>query len=306
MPDNPTQAPGQNGSYINMSRAPGADLSFDDLFPVEPENVSAAPQAPQGTTPPAPAAPSAPYLKSEDGRIVYNTSEDAIKGIAHKDALVERYRTYLSSQGIDPNTLQSSRPEPQAPAPTTTTNSQYTYLDHEDKLFDELSAAATKGDKKAYGQLLRTYNREILNQEFAPIAPLIAEVARQRAVRQVSSEAPEFSTFQSSDRYRDTLDKLPKLKQAIELAENDLNMADSLGELYRITYLVSQGMNKPEVVVPAAAPAAPVQNPPRPTTMQPTSMAPPQPGVAPDLRTSEGRKSLIRDMEARGIGDLRF
>lgn len=308
---NLNQGPGQDGASIDLSSAPGSNMSFDDLFPVEPENAS---QAPLGTTPQQPTqTPQEPvtpqhFLRSVDGKIVYDSAEEAIKGISHKDALIERQRNFLSAQGYDPNTLQLiTRPEPQAP--TAAPTSPYTYLDNGDKLFDDLTAAATKGDKKAWVSLMRQYNTEVLANEFAPIAPLISEVARQRAVRQVTQEAPDFSTFQASPAYRATLEKLPRLKQAIDQAENNFQMADALSELYQMTYLIDQGLRKnAEPPVTLATPV--VQSAPNPPTARPTmsssTMSPPQPTSAPDLTTSQGRQQLIKDMEARGIKDRQW
>lgn len=290
MPTNTTP-----GTSIDMSGAPGADISFDDLFPVEPQSTG--PQSQPGTTPPvqpqAPvAAPPAPEFFLKGTKSVYKTPEDAIKGLDTKDDLIERYRSFLSTQGVDPNTLQpTKKPEPQAQP-----------VNPDEKLFDDLSGAVGRGDKRGYAEVLRNYMAE----QFAPVAPLMSEVARQRAVRQVSQEVPEFTSFISGDDYKQTLESLPRLKQAIEAAEGNLSMADSLGELYKITYLAAQGRRKPEPVV-AAPVAAPVQSTPaaRPTT-SPSTMTPPQPSAPLDMRTSEGRKALIRDLEARGILDRQF
>ena len=286
---------------VNLSAAPGADINFDDLFPVEPENLGAPQAPPSGTVPQQ--TPQAPdfLIKSEDGKIVYKTAEEAINGIRHKDELVERYRTYLQSQGVDPNTLQKKDPEPQVQNPQ---GPQFKYLGNEDKLFDALSGAVQTQNKKAYAQALREYNEEVMQQSFAPVAPFISEVARQRAVREVSKEAPEFVTFQSSAAYNEALDRLPKLKQAIEYAENDFNAAASLPELYKIAYLVSQGMKRPEPV--AAAPAAPTPAPVARPTLASSTMTPPQPSAPPSMANADSRKQLINDLLARGAGDIRF
>lgn len=290
----------------SMDAAPGADINFDNLFPIEDENM-VRPQAPSGT--PAASAPQAPseYLKA--GTSVYKTREEAEQGLAHKDALVNKYRSYLQTNGIDPNTFQpvpGSRP--QAPTSQTPPAEIDSYMNNEDALFDRLSAAAVKGDKKGYVGLLRKYNEELLQSQFAPVAPLISEVARQRAARQVSSEIRDFSNFQTSDDYNRTLDSLPRLKQAIEYAENNFSAADSLGELYKIAYLVRQGTNRPAEVTPVVQ--APVQStmpsaPQRPTLTSST-MSVPAPSTPANIATSDGRKTLIRDAEARGIADMVF
>lgn len=300
--------PTNPNSGVDLSTAPGADINFDDLFPVEAESlVVAPPQAAPGTNPPA-AAPQAPqgnefFLQGNTSR--YKTAEEAIKGLDTKDAMIDNYRNFLKTKGINPDTLEAVQPEPQAPS---TPQSPYKYLNNEQKLYEDLARQA-RTDPAAWGRTLREYNQEVLSAQVAPILPLLTEVSRQRAVRQVSQEATDFPTFIGSPAYSETLNKVPILKQAIENAENNFNMADSLPQLYQLAYMVGQNFRKPE---PVAAPAAPApvaatpQHPARPTTTSPSYMTPPQPGAPPDMRTSAGRKALIQDMEARGIKDFSF
>jgi hypothetical protein len=284
---------------VSLDNAPGADISFDDLFAVETNNIGG-PQAPVASNPPA--VPQAPeyVLKSEDGKIVYKTAEDAINGIRHKDDLVERYRAYLQEQGVDPNTLQKlPAPQVQAAQPG------FKYIGNEDKLFDALSTAVASRDKKAYATALREYNEEVTNQNFAPIAPLLADVARQRAVREVSQEAPEFVEFQRSAAWKQTLDSLPKLKQAIEYSETDLNAASGLSELYRIALLVSKGM-KPAAPVQAAPIAPPQPAPVARPTMSSSMLAPPQPSAPASFGSKAGRDQMIADLLAKGVADVKI
>lgn len=306
--------PTANGSYVDLNAAPGADMNFDDLFPAEDSNLSAS-QTPTGTTPPVapqatPVNPAAPEVFIRAGSTVYRTPEDAVTGIQHKDTLIDKYRRFLTEKGVNPDTLQSSQPQaPVQPAPPAEAPS--TYLGHEEALFDDLSAAISRGDKKGYGRLLATYNQQLMTEQFAPVAPLISEVARQRSVRQVSLEAPGFSEFQSSAAYPATLDSLPRLKEAIQIAETNFSASDSLSELYKIAYLAFQGQRQPSApVVPTptvqpVAVAPNIQQPFRPTST-PSAMTPPQPSAPADMRTSAGRQTLIRDLEARGIKDYSF
>lgn len=301
MPDPNT--PGR-GTSVNLTSAPGGDINFDDLFPIEAESLTTlAPQVQPGSDPSV-AAPQPPaqdfFIRGK--RSVYKTSEEAIKGLDTKDDLIDNYRSFLKTKGIDPDTFQPTPASQAQPAPS---NSPYTYLDNEGKLYEDL-ARLSRTDPAAWGRTLRQYNQEVLSQQIAPVLPLLTEVSRQKAVRQVSQEVPEFSTFMGGDSYKDTLDKSPILKQAIESAENNFELANTLPQLYQLAYLVAQGRRTPEPVV-AAPVAAPVQShPARSTAMSPSSLTPPQPGTAPDLRTSEGRKTLIRDAEARGILDRSF
>lgn len=305
MPNPNELSPGAVGTRVDLSSAPGAEINFDDLFPVDPANLSA-PQVPQGTPTEPPQAPADNwFLKTDDGKIVYRTQEDAIQGIAHKDALVDRYRTYLKSQGIDPDSLQNARtaPEPQAPSAP---QPGYKYFQNGKNLYKDLSEAVTKNDPDAYERTMRTYQMEVLQNEIAPVVPLLTEVARNRAVRKVSTEVPEFETYLRSDDYRQSVERLPILKEAINNAENNFAMADKLDQLYQLAYLVSQGMKKNTAPAPVAAPVQtqPVQ---RPTTTSST-LAPPQPSVSTQnwASDSNARRQLIKDFEARGIKDVQF
>lgn len=303
-PSQPTRA--------DMSQAPGSDLSFDDLFPVNGESLGVSQAPASGTTPQqpqqpqaAPTTPQAPDFFIRAGQSVYKTEEDAVKGIQHKDELIGRYRQYLETKGINPDTLQ----EPQTPSPQPATpqhqGPSFTYLNNGKKLHSDLAAAMQANDPEKWETVLRTYNSELLQSQFAPVAPLMAEVARTRAIRQVSSEIPDFNTFIAGEDYRHTLDSLPILKQAVEASENNLEMADKLGELYKLTYLASQGSRKSTEPITPVTPVVATQTPARPT-ISPSSMTPPQPQAAPNLNTIEGRRQYMQELEQRGIKEKVF
>src|SRR5581483_8469419 len=279
-------SPGFDRGFVSMSDAPGADIGFDDLFPPETNNLGAPQAPPQGTNPQEPPQATPPteadFIRA--GQTVYRTREDAEKG-------------------IDPDEL---KPRPKAPEPTTTPEppSQFKYYQNP-KMFDELSEAVKAQDKVRYQQILEQHNLEQMNAVFAPVAPYIAEVARQRAVRQVADEVPDFTQFINSQGYRETLKSLPSLEMAVKNAESNFAMAENLGELYKIAYLVNQGRNR-------SANPAPIQQsvpPPavRPTTA-PSTMTPPAPAPpTSDWTTNrDSRRQLIKDMEGRGIKDVAF
>jgi len=281
-----------------LQNAPGADIPFDELFPVEGSPVL---QGPDSGTSPQTAQQTQPEFFLKAGKSVYKTPEDAAQGVAHKDQLIDRYRAYLQEQNIDPDTLQT-RPKQQAQDP----NDPYTYLGKEGTLFDNLSAALQRHDKAGYDRTMQAYNQELLNAQLAPLAPLIAEVAQQRAVRKVSEEAKDFSTFRYSEDFNSARKSIPLLDNAIKAAESDYRMAEQLPDLYKMVYLISQsGRNRPEPVVNAASPQpAPSV---RPTTA-PSTMTPPPPGVNTSnwATSTDSRKQLIKDMEGRGIKDFPF
>lgn len=293
MPDPNQVSPGANGNHLNFSDAPSGDIPFDSLFPNE--EVNGAPQTPPAGTPP-PTPPQAEFFLKA-GNSVYKTAEDAANGVQHKDTLIGKYRSYLSEQGIDPDTLQT-KPKPAAP----TQDDPYTYLNKGSKYFDDLSAAVSKRDPLEYERVQRTYNQEIMQAQFGSLGPLISDVAQQRAARKVSGEAKDFNEFLYSDSYKDVRQSIPLLDSAIKNAEANYNFADQLPDLYRMAYMIHQGKSRSEVTTP-------VVNPPtsRPTT-SPSTMTPPVPS-GPTTNWAQNtteRKQLIKDMESRGIKDMQF
>jgi hypothetical protein len=310
MPDPNTVSPGNSGGNVSLQNAPGADFNFDDLFP-NPEVQPAQPQTATSETPSQ--TPQAPvqdqfFLRNSDGTIAYRSAEDALTGIAHKDELVKRYRDYLDANGIDPNELRPKQ-QPQVAQPSTQVDPNS--LDS-GKLFDDLAAAAQRGDKAAYGRIQETYQRKIaqnvVENYLAPYAPLMAETARQRAIREVTKEIPDFPNFIGSDAFKRVSDSIPIYKDMLQLGENNPEASKRLPEVYKSMYLVNQGLSARAQVSQTQAPlnVPPVQNTPtvRPqTTMAQSSITPPAPGVDTRQWTTnrESRKQLIKDYEQRGL-----
>jgi hypothetical protein len=310
MPDPNNVSPGFNKGYVDLSQAPGADDSWDNLFQ-NPENAPAAqPQVAPGTNPPAePQAVQAPFLKA--GNSVYNTAEDAVHGVAHKDELIDRYRTFLSQNGYDPNELRRVAPEPVAaqPDPQNPT-SPFKYLNNGKQYYADLAKAADRNNPnpEAYEQIQRTYQQEVLQNFLAPYGPLLAETARQRAGRQVSSEIPDFARFHESPEFTATVKASPLLGEMLEIGENNPQASARLPEVYKQIYLTYQGISRQRTDSSTAQLAPPVQNTPtaRPVpTMSTSSLTPPAPGS--DTRNwttdREARKQLIADGRAK-LGDV--
>lgn len=269
-----------------MSSQPGADFDLDALFPNPEVPLQAPPQAPAAPQPQAPAQAPEVFLKTATGT-VYKTPEEAVRGTEEKDRVIAQLRAQVAaSQGVDP--LKKSNQEPPS--------------DPRVAYFKELASAAEKGDAASY---LDTLGR-IQDARLAPYAPLLAEVARERAVRKLESEMPAARQFLQSSTYNETLDALPRLKEAITMSENDPNMADQLKELYKIAALSAQGMRTSELVRTAAAnnPVQPVAS--RPTLTASTPTPTPVVTAQPDLTTSAGRKAIIAQFEANGGRDRIF
>ena len=305
MPNPNSVSPGANGTRVDFSQAPGADTSWDDLFPST-EGPAPPPQASAGINPPQnpPQAPEQqPFLKA--GESVYLTAEEAARGIEHKDSLVAKYRDYLSEHGVDPNTLQSTNPEPQA-QPQSQPQTSHKWLGKGREYFTALSKAAQAQDMEQYERITGEYQQERLQDFLAPYQPLLAETARQRAIRSVSSEIPDFEKFVASPDYKKTLDSFPLYREMIQIGENNPVAAQRLPEVYKSLYLINQGFNRQQAVsngAPVQQTQAPVQNPPRPQSMAPSTLTPPQPGVDTRNWTTDksARKQLLEDGRARGI-----
>lgn len=294
---------GFDKGYVDLSSAPGADNAWDDLFQ-NPENPATPSQVATGTTPlqtPQAGTEGQPFLKAGDS--VYNTAEDAAKGLEYKDQLVARYRQFLNEQGFDPNEL---RPK-DSPQATPTTPSPFKYLNQGKKYFDDLAAAVKNHDEVAYELVNRTYQQEVINNTLAPYGPLLAETGRQRAVRRVAAEIPDFEKFLYSEDFKKTVSAIPLYKEMLQIGETDPNASERLHEVYKAVYLTHQGMIRPQVATAPVTQAPPVSITPtvrQGSTMAPSTLTPPPPSI--DTRgwttDREARKQLIKDSEARGIG----
>lgn len=293
--------------YVPMADAPGADINFDDLFP--PEGFQAEPQAHVEQTPPQqPQAPSnEPFLKA--GESVYLTAEDAAKGVQHKDELINRYRTFLKDSGVDPNTFQRTAPEPQAQQPKPQEQqSPYQYYGNGKKFYESVAKAVDSRNPDEFERIQREYTREAINAELAAYVPIMGEVTRQRAVRQVSQEIPDFNNFINSEDFRKVQDKLPSLKQAIQLAETNPQAADYLREYFQMAYFINKGINagstQPQAAPQPVAPATPPTV--RPTLTQ-SNLTPPSPTTSPNVdwtrMNQQELRQFIKDREAR-VADI--
>lgn len=311
MPDPNSVSSGYNQGRIDLSSAPGADQDWDSLFP-NPELQSASSVQPTnpGTNPQA----NQPFLKAGD--TVYNTAEDAIQGTTHKDELIANYRRFLSEQGVDPNTLQRSpntsvqaQPEPAAK------NSPYKYYGSPN-FFDEVADAAAKRDRVRYEQLMSAHSREAaqaaIQEVLAPWQTTLAETNRVRAIRQATTEVPDFGKFIEGPGYKKVLDSFPLYKEMVQIGENDPVAAQRLPEVYKSMYLIYQGMNQtqaqPQLTTSTTQVNPTVRQQP---TLQPSSLTPPPPHASTQgwQDTSwRGNKPLANDARKQLIqdGDTKF
>lgn len=306
MPDVHNVSPGANGARLDLSNAPGGDLEWDSLFP-NPELAAQQPQVAQGTNQqPSSQTPqnSGPFLKAGD--TVYNTADDAIQGTVHKDQLIARYRNFLTEQGIDPNTMQSAarpnQPQVQPQVQQQPATSQYKLYGNPD-FFEQVAKAAATGDKVAYERIMSSHAREAaqvaLEEQLAPWRSTLAETNRFRAIRQATSEVPEFQKFIEGPGYKKVLDSFPLYKEMVQIGENDPVAAQRLPEVYKSMYLIYQGMNQPQAGNVQATP----QNTPTvrsQPTLQPSSLTPPAPS-----QSTQGWSQPSSSLLQRGTNDAR-
>lgn len=302
MPDTPNKGaapqgpaavpePVQSGQGL-FADAP-ADAAWDDIFATGDGAAPATNSQPTDNTPgvgaaaPQASTPEAPFLQSEHS--VYKTAEEAIKGTNEKDALIDQLRSQLETQtGHDPIT---GRPDANIPQ---------SYLQNPAGYVEALSKAVQDGDAEAYAG---TQTR-LMDEYLAPIAPLLSHVAKTNAVQSVGSELQGFSEFMGGDSYKETLDAVPELGEAIEAAESNLALQSKLPQLYKLAYFADRGRRLPEIMQASAsqgAPAAPVVETSR-------TQAPPAPTTTPigSQSSVEAIRAQIKELEARGVDKLKF
>jgi hypothetical protein len=303
---------------VSLQDAPGGDQDWDSLFP-NPELSASQPQAANpGTNPQQPQTPPPPFLKAGD--TVYNTAEDAATGVAHKDSVIAKYRNFLASNGLDPNAVLKDDFRPQAqpqaqPQPQASTSPYKHYQNP--NFFDEVAAAATSKDKARYTQLLGEFTQEAIQATLDPWRATLAETSRNRAIRQASTEVPDFQKFIDGPGYKKVVDSFPLYKEMVQIGENDPVAAQRLPEVYKSMYLIYQGMNQNQTQ-PVQATNAPPNTPTvrQQPTLQPSSLTPPPPSSGTQgwqesnwnrnkTGLNEARKSLIQDGDNRFKG-MRF
>jgi hypothetical protein len=279
---------------ITMSDAPGGDLSLDDIFGDQSSVQTTAQVAPITPQPSENAtSTSEPFLKTKTGT-VYKSVEDAVAGIEHKDALIQQLRSEVSQRsGQDP--LATRRQQEAA-------SRQVNYVEDQSKYFEDIAAAVEKKDTKGYMDA----QTKLIWDTLGPLAPTLVQLSKANAERVVSEQLPDFKGFLGSENYNQIVGESPLLADAIRSAEQNPAAAGQLSELYRIAYLSSQGRRLPELVKNVRT--EPVQVP-RPTVHS-AQVAPVSTNggtqAAPSLDSKEGRSELIKQMEAKGVANLRF
>lgn len=278
----------------------GGPLSWDELFPTEaqPAPGSQGATTPQGGQPTqaqvaaqtAAANAAAFELKTKTGT-VYKSAEDAIKGIEHKDALIEQLRQrYILERGIDPVTNQ--------PVHLQTSQSQpANYMQDRKRYVDDLTQAAQKNDSEA----IWNAQTKLIFDALAPLAPVMSKLAEQQAIETLSGEIKDIREFIGSEDYKRALEDAPGLSDAINRAKGDIQFNQQLSGLYKVAYRVSQGIRLPEILKAQPNQAAqPVRTTTAPATLAPAT----QTSVQASLHGGKAsRDALIAQYEAQGVAD---
>jgi hypothetical protein len=264
---------------FDFTDAPGGDTNLDDIF-VNPEvNTGEGTSTEEQQT----GTPSEPFLKTATGT-VYKTADDAVKGIEHKDAYIADLRRKLA---------EAEQAKPTQKTETAPTDESYTA--NPDKYFKDMSSAKTR--EEALG-----IQRKFIEEQLSPYAPVIAGMAKSRAVEDLSRDIPTIRDFIGSEDYNTTLDKYPLLKQSIQMAEGNPQLAGNLAQLYRMAFTSSAGEN-----LSRAVPATREVVEARPTVSSTTTPPPATSrGPAPSMGTSDGRKATMQELEQKGVLDVRF
>lgn len=289
----PNPATPQDASQTANWFADATGDSFDDLFP--PTDGVPAPTTAQPTgapsPEPAPQTPPAdePFLKAATGTI-YKTREDAIKGIEAKDAAIQQLRDrWIAQTGVDPLTGRPVATEPQTP---------HSYLDDQNRYFQDLQVAVERGDKAKYFET----QAKLIQDFISPYMPVVAGAAKEQAVRGLPEEIRQYV---GSSEFGETIRDIPLLAQAISAAEQQPQLFSQLPDLYRLAYAQNVTRKLPEITRAAQVPQTP--NPtPRPSAAPSTLTPQGAPSTPPSLATREGRKAIIERAMANGLADMTF
>jgi len=306
MPDPVTTAPVNDADILDFSDAPGGDIALNDLFG-DPQTPVAAPTTATPDPTPAPSATSQPAPVSSEyfldaGTSKYKTPEEAIRGFAHKDEVIEHLRGIaVQATGIDPLTGQKvavPRSPSSAPYATAQPVANDSYLNNPAKYSADLRDAVAKNDEPRYMQIQARLAQEQMMADFGIYAPMLQKFAVAQAVDSVASTKPEFKGFYGSPDYQKALDARPLLKGAIQNAEQNMEMQSQLPELYSLAFEIAQLQKMSDLLKTQQTPSTPTQN--RPTA-QPAHIPPPSAsGNTSNWRTNtDAAKILVEEYERK-------
>lgn len=318
-----------------------ADISFDELFtneddlrqvsqdvtpdptvPAEGADATPSPEPTQSAASQPPAHPAAEppkgdqfFLETSTGS-KYKTADEAKRGFEHKDQLITDLRNkMIAITGVDPINQRPVGSQPQA--------TPKSYLRDPNRFVEDLSKGAqeaAKGNSQMYRDTLLGLVDEYLQSNYGHLVPQMQKLGQHEAVDVVAQEIPSFRDFYNSESYQKALERRPKLAEAIQRAEQTPGLQEEyLPELYKTAWDVALAMKTPELVNGRGATPSPTNNPAPRMPMTSSHLAPPRESVSPSSSVStnpntvegrkaitEARRALIKDLEQRGIGNVRF
>lgn len=300
----PNPASPTDADIMDFSDAPGGDVALDELFGTSEPAATAQPTTattntdqPTAPTTSQPAATDSMFLDA--GSSKYKTREEAIRGLTHKDEVIEHLRSIaVQSTGIDPLTGQKvAVPHPQSSGVASAPRQDDSYLNNPAKYSADLRDAVARNDEARYMQVQQKLASEQMMAQFAPVAPLLQQFAVRSAVDSVAQVNPEFTKFYGTPEYKNALDARPILKAAVQNAEQNFEYQSQLPELYRLVYEVSQLQKMSELVKSQQSTSNPSV---RPTTT-PSTLAPPAQGSTNgNWRTNpDAAKALVEEFERK-------
>jgi hypothetical protein len=247
------------------------------------------------------------FLKTETGT-VYKNSDDAARGIAEKDRIINDLRSKVRAlAGVDPLKNESVSDRSQ-------TGSNRSYFDDDKSFVDDLAKAASeasRGNPRAYRDTLVSLVDQTIQSRLGQYLPVVEKVgileARQDAINSISAKNPAIKEFVGSEDYEKALEEVPSLRQAISNAEKFPQYRETLPELLNATWKIALANKTPELIKGNS----PNTNPAPRMPMSGSRLAPPtgsntSQNAKPTMTTSAGRKALMADLEARGVLDKIF
>lgn len=219
---------------------------------------------PDPAEPQAPAAPQAQpadqwFLRSTDGKIVYRTADEAIRGMSEKDRVIEQYKAELAAARAGQSPAASRAPQNPAAA-----------QDPQHQGLVAALAAAVERKDMTFDQAMTAFVQQQSQAALQPMQPLLEYAAMNRAMDEAAHRYdPNIPAFVRSPAYAKTLDKWQGLKTVI----NAISVAPHLRTEDGRTYgeLLPEFLAQVYTIAKASAPAA--QSVQRPA---PQSATPPQ------------------------------
>lgn len=240
-------------------------------------------------------------IKTRTGTL-YNSLEEVVKGTVEKDELIANMRKMLESvTGQDPvKTIKQTQ------------SGEVSYLQDANRYAKDKEQAANYGQKtgdwRPYRDVEAKLQLELIQQTVGQYAPVVQKASRQEALDETTKEIPEFKAFYGTEDYRQALESRPKLKIAVEYAEQ--NSQGDLPELYKSVFDAHTRRKLPELLKQSSPsnPTIPRMPLDKSTLTAPKVVTENTRGAQASnpLSNSASRKQLIADYEARGVLDRAF